>query len=72
MWIPFLTGNYGRMGLSCEIVTINSTTCEQAIKGLIMYLVFWSIPLYLTFIVGGLGYIYYGNYGDQRKDIQQS
>ena len=38
-WIPFLTGNYGRMGLSCEIVTINSTTCEQDIKGLALIII---------------------------------
>ena len=57
-WIPFLTGNYGRMGLSCRIVTINSTTCEQDIKGLILYFVLWGIPMYLTFIVDGLAYVY--------------
>ena len=57
-WIPFLTGSYGRVNGICVIVTINSTTCEQDIKGLIMYLVFWWIPLYLTFIVGGLAYVY--------------
>ena len=57
-WIPFLTGNYDSMGLSCGTVTINSTTCEQDIKGLILYFVLWGIPMYLTFIVGGIAYVY--------------
>ena len=58
IWIPFLTGSFGRVNGICVIVTTNSDTCEQDTKGLIMYLVFWWIPLYLTFIVGGLAYVY--------------
>ena len=58
VWIPLLTGSFGRVNGICKIVTINSDTCELEIKGLIMHLVFWWIPLYLTFIVSALAYVY--------------
>ena len=57
-WIPFLTGSYGKEDNVCTIVVFNTTTCQQENVGLALQLVLWWIPLYVTIIMAGFGYVY--------------
>lgn len=56
-WIPFVKHSYGDIDGSCTFLTINPGSCTRDEIGLILDIVLWWIPLYITFIIGGLTYL---------------
>uniref|UniRef100_A0A1X7UPV4 G-protein coupled receptors family 2 profile 2 domain-containing protein n=1 Tax=Amphimedon queenslandica TaxID=400682 RepID=A0A1X7UPV4_AMPQE len=56
-WIPLLKHDYGDIQGTCNFLTINPGTCTRNRTGLILDVVLWWVPLYLTFFVGAIVYL---------------
>lgn len=56
-WIPLLKHDYGDVDGTCNFLTVNPGTCHRNKIALILDIVLWWVPLYLTLFIGGLVYL---------------